>query len=1627
MLSLIVTLIMGLWPSVSYINAAETETEASQESTDASVSGDNMTGNDVAETEMLSESTEVSATDDTSTSVNTAEMGTTYDESLVSSKSDDSLTNKTNWESLVDFSEGETYYIATASDLVKMAELVNLGRTGTGCSFLLTNDIDLSSVCAADTSGWVSIGNSAENCFGGIFDGNNFAIHNIYISSTETNYGGLFGYLSGATIKNLTLNGTLNATTEYSAAWAHTVRESIFEKCTNNVNITATGSVAGFVSAGVTVNFINCVNNGKIESTGNRKVGDKYIANGYDAAGFVLRSSEASSADAITLTGCKNTGDITSLGDACGLAHSSINDSLEFTNCTNEGAITVNNSAWTSGRAMGIVGSTYPNSALILKECCNYGEVTSTGQAAGIATGTTKPIEDCRNYGKVTANSGYAAGISSQACSGIRRCVNYAAISGKDNVGGLVGKAVSSNEDYGVADSYNFGEIKGERYVGGLVGYISVSNWNVISSYNRGNISEPELASDAEQIGGLVGAAASIINITQSYNSGNISTPNSSYVGGLVGCFSNSNGTVTISECYNAGSILAYDKVGGFVGGIPTYKKASPTIKNSYSVASMVSARKINGVVGLAIGDVDRHAKATGTLNLSNLFVYKLKGIESIGQKGDTVTWDSNTIIRLNYAQMVDSSFITHLGSAFAKFSTDIYGGQEYSESDWEVYKSYYGDYPYPILVSSCGASPLTETSDVQFLGAQYAKVTVNGYETYATTVAPGSAVSFSIETGDPNITVTSVVVGDKTLEATDGIYTCEIAADTFINVTLSGTMTDPDDGEHGEETEGYPISFAVTDGSNSIEGVQITVTGGEGTVYDATKGIYRLNEGSYSVRAESDGYHTVQGTLAVTSAMSKEETNIITFYLSPTSVQERTITMHLIAASVIDSMKVYSGDLLLEEKVVDSSDVSFTLPAGTYTYSSVKADTGHGSGPFTIADQDGDQTLTLRAMDMTTYGLSNGSNVGYTVTMKAADGREYFPGSLDAQNGGGARGWFLLPASAYGEAYQYAFLPISDSYWGSYGTTYLYSGYVNTALRNFDGLEGSQSDTGKFLIARKITASLTVPTGATLQVCHRVKFYEPLEIIEPTSTSVDGDQTTYTYDIPSGVTLHYELEMPGYVKKAATFTGAVNLTVTTADLTPASSAAADKADSIDSAVLTNAPDSHYIELGLGEQYELYLYRNWQATNSITGNYYVDPDYKIEVISGSSVSITDPYYAGARIQAVSEGVSVVRITYDALDFVDTTGSSYIYSKLYEKNTTVLIVNVGGNGVNVIDSGCGAAEYEIRYFIRSVNGNAKAAEDQYAKLTFQPSSNVSKVEWHAPVGSSDTWTDTWTDVPSNGDGTFTAHLTEGSNILRFTTADNIVTYHVVRAIGLDLTASSAENTLKVSLQEGEFVFDIKTNDELTIDFDGLQMPLPKLAALINPGLESVITESGGYGLVESTYAQYTLSGENTEASTVKGKASQYDISTKNALTLNFATPDTYTLSEGVLHTTSFGVGSYTGMTRGGYTGDQPTKNNGMNTKLKKSTSKFVYSALPDLKILATVQSDDVSLESVRVSGIEATAEGTAWKVELPYGSTISDDSSCVIVKATHELATVSTPVTADGGKTWTFTVTAENGC
>ena len=183
-------------------------------------------------------------------------------------------------------------------------------------------------------------------------------------------------------------------------------------------------------------------------------------------------------------------------------------------------------------------------------------------------------------------------------------------------------------------------------------------------------------------------------------------------------------------------------------------------------------------------------------------------------------------------------------------------------------------------------------------------------------------------------------------------------------------------------------------------------------------------------------------------------------------------------------------------------------------------------------------------------------------------------------------------------------------------------------------------------MIADKIELSITVPEGSDFHVYHRVKFYVPLEELAPTSVQTSAGMTTYTYDAPAAY-LHYELELDNYVKQARVFTPSADLsmTITTADLT------ADTGEDItdqkyNANIVMNVPDSKYLELDSGETFELYCYRHWQAINSITGNYYVDPTYHIDVISGDSVEITDPFYAGRRFRrsAAASALSGLRTT-----------------------------------------------------------------------------------------------------------------------------------------------------------------------------------------------------------------------------------------------------------------------------------------------------------------------------------------------------------------------------------------------
>ena len=107
------------------------------------------------------------------------------------------------------FTSNTTYKITSASGFQRFATLVNSGETGIGSTFVLMNDIDLSSVYSL-----TPIGNY-ESPFQGHFYGNGHIISNLNKNVdaifSSSDYTGLFGYAADADVRDLIIkNATIN-------------------------------------------------------------------------------------------------------------------------------------------------------------------------------------------------------------------------------------------------------------------------------------------------------------------------------------------------------------------------------------------------------------------------------------------------------------------------------------------------------------------------------------------------------------------------------------------------------------------------------------------------------------------------------------------------------------------------------------------------------------------------------------------------------------------------------------------------------------------------------------------------------------------------------------------------------------------------------------------------------------------------------------------------------------------------------------------------------------------------------------------------------------------------------------------------------------------------------------------------------------------------------------------------------------------------------------------------------------------------------------------------------------------------------------------------------------------------
>ena len=442
----------------------------------------------------------------------------------------------------------------------------------------------------------VPIGNSSTK-FSGTFDGKNHTISNF---KTSGQYSGLFGYVNGATIQNLTVNVTNNAGATSAGGLVGAVNgTTTIRNCTVNGTISGTHQVGGFVgfAQGVyqdntlvlpcNLTIEGCTNNATVTTTSQASDNNRTSAGGF--VGYVNAGA--------TVT-------ITSYTDENGQTKKS----------TNNGKISTTSSADNKGVG-GFVGSSYGK--ITLTDCVNEKNATITGKECvgglvgyiGKADSDSQKemvISGCENKATVTSNStndvygiGGIVGYNSGHKVAITNCINSGAITGTHETAGIIGYSDHSE----ISNCTNSGAVSGFATVGGIVG--KMGGGSIVSCKNTATVKASKARDidgdgnlDGAYLGGIAGWIAG--NVNNCYNSGTVTTEtswgNSNIVGGIVGYLVNGK---TVSYCYNSGTIVGSSQIGGIIGYLPG---ALTTVTYCYHSGKINSVWNENNVAKGSLG-----------------------------------------------------------------------------------------------------------------------------------------------------------------------------------------------------------------------------------------------------------------------------------------------------------------------------------------------------------------------------------------------------------------------------------------------------------------------------------------------------------------------------------------------------------------------------------------------------------------------------------------------------------------------------------------------------------------------------------------------------------------------------------------------------------------------------------------------------------------------------------------------------------------------------------------------------------------------------------------------------------------------------------------------------------------
>lgn len=442
----------------------------------------------------------------------------------------------------------------------------------------------------------VPIGNSSTK-FSGTFDGKNYTISNL---KTSGQYSGLFGYVNGATIQNLTVNVANNAGATSAGGLVGAVNgTTTIRNCTVNGTISGTHQVGGFVgfAQGVyqdntlvlpcNLTIEGCINNATVTTTSQASDNNRTSAGGF--VGYVNAGA--------TVT-----------------IKSYIDENGQTKKSTNNGKISTTSSADNKGVG-GFVGYSYGK--ITLTDCVNEKNATITGKerVGGLVGYIGKADSDsqkemvisgCENKAAVTSNStndvygiGGIVGYNSGHKVAITNCINSGAITGTHETAGIIGYSDHSE----ISNCTNSGAVSGFATVGGIVG--KMGGGSIVSCKNTATVKASKARDidgdgnlDGAYLGGIAGWIAG--NVNNCYNSGTVTTEtswgNSNIVGGIVGFLVNGK---TVSYCYNSGTIVGSSQIGGIIGYLPG---ALTTVTYCYHSGRINSVWNENNVAKGSLG-----------------------------------------------------------------------------------------------------------------------------------------------------------------------------------------------------------------------------------------------------------------------------------------------------------------------------------------------------------------------------------------------------------------------------------------------------------------------------------------------------------------------------------------------------------------------------------------------------------------------------------------------------------------------------------------------------------------------------------------------------------------------------------------------------------------------------------------------------------------------------------------------------------------------------------------------------------------------------------------------------------------------------------------------------------------